>query len=40
MNSPGRNRAVATGFHSMKPVPIMTIVPQMSDQYSTFSSHV
>ena len=40
INSPGRKRAVATGFQSMKPVAIITSVPQMSDQYSTFSSQV
>ena len=37
---PGRKRAVAMGFQSMNPVPIITIVPQRRDQYSTFSSQV
>ncbi len=40
MNWPGKKRAVAIGFHIMKPVRIMTTVPQTSDQYSTFSSKV
>ena len=40
IHSPGSKRVVATGFQSMKPVAIITTVPQMSDQYSTFSSHV
>ncbi len=37
---PGRKRAVAIGFQSMKPVTIMIIVPQTRAQYSTFSSKV